>query len=93
MRGTLRARGIRVIRECVHTLLRTIDPISSALRWPTGATKHRPYSVAGPNSLWHIGTCTSYLLYSGKVFRINWRLCREISANIHVVLYCTMHAH
>lgn len=55
MCGTLRARGIRVTRERVRTTLRTIDPLSSALRWPAGATKRCPYSVAGPNSLWHIG--------------------------------------
>ena len=55
MCGTLRVRGIRVTRERVRTLLRTIDPLSSALRWPAAATKRRPYSVAGPNSLWHIG--------------------------------------
>lgn len=54
--GSLRARGIRVTRERVRTILRNIDPLSSALRWPAGATKRRPYSVAGPNSLWHIGT-------------------------------------
>ena len=57
MCGTLRARGIRVTRERVRTVLRTlifIDPLSSALRWPARATKRRPYSVAGPNSLWHI---------------------------------------
>lgn len=58
MCGTLRARGIKVTRERVRTLLRTIDPLSSALRWPAGATRCRPYSVAGPNSLWHIGTYT-----------------------------------
>lgn len=59
--GSLRARGIGVTRERVRTTLRNIDPLSSALRWPAGATKRRPYSVAGPNSLWHIGmyiTCT-----------------------------------
>ena len=52
---SLRARGIRVTRERVHTTMCSIDPPSSALRWPAGATKRHPYSVAGPNSLWHIG--------------------------------------
>ena len=55
MYGSLRARGIKVTRERIRTSLRSIDPIGSALRWPAGPTKRRPYSVAGPNSLWHIG--------------------------------------
>lgn len=55
MYGSLRARGIKVTRERVRTSLRSIDPIGSALRWPAGPTKRRPYSVAGPNSLWHVG--------------------------------------
>ena len=53
--GSLRAKGIRVSRE---RIMRLLDPISSALRSPSGLTKRRPYSVAGPNSLWHIGRTT-----------------------------------
>ena len=49
--GSLRAKGVKVTRLA----LRTIDPIGVALRWPAGATRRQPYSVAGPNSLWHIG--------------------------------------
>ena len=55
MWGSLRAMGLKVTRERVRETLRSIDPISVALRWPAGATRRRPYSVAGPNSLWHIG--------------------------------------
>ena len=55
MYGSLRARGIKVIRERVRATMRSIDPLGSSLRWPAGLTKRRPYSVAGPNSLWHIG--------------------------------------
>ena len=53
--GSLQAKGVKVTRERVRLALRTIDPIGAALRWPAGATRRRPYSVAGPNSLWHIG--------------------------------------
>ena len=53
--GSLRANGIIVTRERVRQMLRRIDPLGTALRWPVGATKRRPYSVPGPNSLWHIG--------------------------------------
>ena len=55
MWGSLRAMGLKVTRERVRETLRSIDPISVALRWPAGATRRCPYSVAGPNSLWHIG--------------------------------------
>ena len=53
--GSLRARGIKVTRERIRSTLRLLDPLGSALRWPSGLTRRRPYSVAGPNSLWHIG--------------------------------------
>ena len=52
--GLLRARGHRVTRARVRDALRLNDPLSRALRWP-GITRRRVYSVAGPNSLWHIG--------------------------------------
>ena len=52
--GSLRARGFRVPREKVRSTLRSIDPLASASRWQAGITKRHPYSVAGPNSLWHI---------------------------------------
>lgn len=55
MCGSLQSRGIRVTRERVRNSLRSIDPLGSALRSPTGLTNRRPYTVPGPNSLWHIG--------------------------------------
>lgn len=54
--GSIRARGIKVTREEVRSTLRFLDPLGSSLRSPSGATSRRPYSVPGPNSLWHIGT-------------------------------------
>ena len=53
--GNLRARGYKVTRERVRIALRAIDPLSVALRWPGRIIRRRPYSVPGPNSLWHIG--------------------------------------
>ena len=53
--GLLRARGYRVTRTRIRDALRSSDPLSAALRWPGGITRRRVYSVAGPNSLWHIG--------------------------------------
>ena len=53
--GRIRALGYKVTRERIRTTLREIDPLSTALRWPGGVSRRCPYSVAGPNSLWHIG--------------------------------------
>lgn len=55
--GLLRARGYRVVRSRIRNALRSSDPLSAALRWPGGITRRRVYSVARPNSLWHIGKC------------------------------------
>ena len=60
--GLLRARGYQVVRARIRDALRNSDPLSAALRWPGGITRRRVYSVAGPNSLWHIGKC---LILSG----------------------------
>ncbi len=46
--GRLRARGLKVSRDRLRRLFRESDPLSAALRWTGIATKHRPYSVAGP---------------------------------------------
>lgn len=53
--GLLRSRGYRIPRARIRSALKTSDPLSSALRWPGRLTRRRVYSVAGPNSLWHIG--------------------------------------
>ena len=54
--GRIRAMRMRVSRERVRNILHETDPLSSALRAPRGPTSRQPYSVPGPNSLWHIGT-------------------------------------
>ncbi len=53
--GNLRARGIKVTRERVRCMLRSIDPLGRVLRCFPGTIRRQPYSVPGPNSLWHIG--------------------------------------
>jgi hypothetical protein len=53
--GRLRSLGYLVTREKVRQVLPSVNPISSALRWPGVLRHRRPYSVAGRNSLWHIG--------------------------------------
>ena len=47
--GRLRNMNIKVQRACV----KRVDPRNSRLRWATVVSR-RSYSVAGPNSLWHI---------------------------------------
>ena len=53
--GRFRSLGLHVTRDQVRRAIRETDPLNTALRWPGGLTSRRPYSVAGPNSLWHIG--------------------------------------
>ena len=53
--GRFRAMGFQVARDDVRRAIRETDPLNTALRWPGGLTGRRPYSVPGPNSLWHIG--------------------------------------
>lgn len=53
--GNLRARGIKVTRERVRHTLQLIDPLGRMMRCLPGSIRRQPYSVPGPNSLWHIG--------------------------------------
>lgn len=53
--GHIRSMGYKVTQERVRQELRSTDPLHSALRWRVGLTSRRPYSVPGPNLLWHIG--------------------------------------
>lgn len=67
--GRLRSMGFRVTRERVRNALQHSNPFRSALRWPGVLTHRRPYSVPGPNSLWHIGmfNCLSVFYFKEKV--------------------------
>ena len=56
--GNLRARGIKVTRERVRKVLREVDPLGRAPRCFPSPVRRQPYSVPGPNSLWHIGMLT-----------------------------------
>ena len=53
--GHLRSLGYKVPRARVRSAIRATDPINTAIRWQGTVTSRRPYSVPGPNSLWHIG--------------------------------------
>ena len=56
--GRLRSMGFKVTRSRVRTSIRATDPIQIALRWNSQLAHRQPYSVPGPNSLWHIGKYT-----------------------------------
>ena len=63
--GRLRSMGFNVTRERLRQAVRQNDPIHTALRWRGELVRRQPYSVPGPNSLWHIGMF--YELYTGTV--------------------------
>jgi len=53
--GRLHSMGFHVQRERVRVAIRAVDPLNTALHAPRVLTRRQPYSVPGPNSLWHIG--------------------------------------
>ena len=55
--GRIRSMGFKVTREQVRRVMRRSDPINTALRWCGQLVQRQPYSVPGPNSLWHLGYC------------------------------------
>ena len=58
--GRLRSMGLHIPRQRVRESIRTADPLNVALRWHS-VTSRQPYSVPGPNSLWHIGMISQVL--------------------------------
>ena len=60
--GRLRSMGFRVTRERVRSAVYQNDPIQTALRWRGELVRRHPYSVPGPNSLWHMGKLNNYVI-------------------------------
>lgn len=54
--GHLRSQGHYITRVRVRDSIRRTDLLNTPQRWGGGAHQRRPYSVPGPNSLWHLGT-------------------------------------
>lgn len=67
--GRLRSLGYHITRERVRQSIRATDPLNAALRW-RGVTIRRPYSVPGPNSLWHIGMYRYLVLFESITMRL-----------------------
>ena len=71
--GRLRSLGLKVNRERVREAVRQSDPLNTVLGW-NAITPRRPYTVAGPNSLWHMGMSfvgLAGVLSGVKLFSIN----------------------
>ena len=60
--GRLQSMGFNVTRERIRRAVRENDPIHTALRWRGELVRRQPYSVPGPNSLWHIDMLLCLLL-------------------------------
>ena len=60
--GNLRARGVKVTREKVRSVIRMIDPLGNMMRRLPGSIKCQVYSVPGPNSLWHSGRFKNFVV-------------------------------
>ena len=53
--GMLHSMGYSVIHSRLWRAIRDTDPLHTALWWRGTLSVRHPYSVPGPNSLWHIG--------------------------------------
>ena len=51
--GILKSKGVRITRRKLRLAIHAVDPLNTVLRWRTPIIR-RPYSVSGPNALWHI---------------------------------------
>ena len=69
--GQLMSQGYRVSRERICHAVRACDPLDAALRWQGIATRRHPYSVPGPNSLWHIGNFHHSYIGRSRQCKIN----------------------
>lgn len=95
--GHVRSLGYKVSRARLRAAIHYTDPIQTALRWQGGLTVRRPYSVPGPNSLWHIGmdddndsTLTSNGRGGSSVWPLNHRLRRVVKCPQFIVFACRL---
>jgi len=61
--GRLRSMGLHIPRQRVRESIRITAPLNVALWWH-GVTYCQPYSVPGPNSLWHIDSHLISYMYT-----------------------------
>ena len=97
VRGHLRSMGYYITRIRVRESIRRTDPLNTALRWGGDAHRRRPYSVPGPNSLWHLGKNVDpriihmyvAIYHSVSVYLSSYNAC--IYMYIHAVILHTVH--
>ena len=75
--GHLRSLGLGVERDRIRDRIGRVDPENSRIRWAVVISR-RSYSVAGPNSLWHIDGHHSLVTWG---FVIHWGNRRIFSPN------------
>lgn len=80
--GVIRSQGFQVTRECVRQMLRRCDPVGTASRWQGLATPRQPYSVPGPNSLWHIGLYV--VIHTSVICSSMWYSLPSCTTHLHV---------
>ena len=98
--GRLRAMGFIVRWARLQQAIREVDPLHTALRWKGNLTGRRPYSVPGPNSLWHLGkiclsVCLSTCLSVAKeIFKCILNvsctatgcvICKNLCSSLHIL--------
>ena len=80
--GHLMSIGIKIKRERLRESVKRVDPFRCSLRWRQIISR-RTYSVAGPNSLWHI---------DGHHSLIRWRFvihgCIDGYSRLITYLHC-----
>ena len=76
--GRLRSMGLHVSRERIRRCIQISDPLNTVWRWHK-APFHQPYSVPGPNSLWHIGMFSSVFMYMYAHVLNSDRMCAFLS--------------
>ena len=60
--GHLRSEGLSIQRERVRNCLARVDPRNVNIRWAMTVSQ-RAYSVAVPNSLWHLDSHHSLIIW------------------------------
>lgn len=91
VRSRLVSNGIKVQRHRVRDSMLRVDPDGSSQRSLPGLLKRRTYSVAGPNSVWHLDGNHKLIRYSHIKYAVtkNYRKPIRIS-NWTLSMFCHM---
>ena len=81
--GHLRSEGLSIQRERVRKCFARVDPRNVRIRWAIKVSR-RAYSVAGPNSLWHLDDHHSLITWGFVIHGAIDRFSRLVT-----FLYCS----